>query len=118
MDEKDYEICGVKSVNYKWINRFIKKLKKKINLEEVILFGSRAREEHITYSDYDIVVVSEEFKNMPPFERASFVLSFWDGDRPLEPLCYTKEEFEKSKSIILQEIKKYGKILYKKFWDM
>jgi predicted nucleotidyltransferase len=114
MDEKDYEICGVKPVDYKWINDFIKNLNKKINLKKIILFGSRARNEHITYSDYDVVIISDDFKDMKPFERMSFILKFWDGKRALEPLCYTEKEFEKNKSIIGEEIKKYGKILYEK----
>lgn len=109
MDEKNYEICGVKSVNNKWIKNFTKNLKKKIKLNKLILFGSRARNEHITYSDYDIVVISDDFKEMPPFERVSFVLKFWEGDRALEPLCYTPKEFKNNKSLIIEEIKKDGK---------
>lgn len=114
MDEKDYEICGVKPVNYKWVNNLIKNLNKKLSLKKIILFGSRARDEHITYSDYDVVIISDDFRNMKPFNRVSFILKFWNGDRTLEPLCYTEEEFEKNKSIVVEEIKKDGKVLYEK----
>ena len=95
------------------IDEFICKIKKKFNPQKIILFGSRARGEHLEGSDYDIIIVSEAFKGMSFLRRLEMVYEFWDGERRMDVLCYTPEEFEKKKrqlSIVKKAVEE-GKML-------
>ena len=75
---------------------FVKRVKRKLPDAKVILFGSRARENALKTSDYDFIVVSESFKNVPFFERPLMLYELWDGGA-IDLLCYTPDEFEKKK---------------------
>jgi len=81
------------------IDNFISKIKKKYNPEKIILFGSRARGEHLEGSDYDILIVSSKFKHVPFLKRMELIYELWDGDR-LDVICYTPDEFEKKRKQI------------------
>ena len=83
-----------------WLMRVYSVLKEHFKDVRVILFGSRARGDNLRDSDYDLIVVSESFRNTPFVERSSIVLEIlWEnGIRDdIEVLCYTPEEFEKKK---------------------
>ncbi len=43
------------------INDFIYQVKKNFSPQLILLFGSRAREEHLKESDYDFIIVSSKF---------------------------------------------------------
>lgn len=73
--------------------QFLKRLKRKVSPSRVLLFGSRASGEHLLTSDVDLLIVSEAFDGMPWRNRVQLVLSLWEGDLTLEPLCYTESEF-------------------------
>lgn len=89
---------------------FVNRLKSKINVHKVIFFGSRAKGEHLKHSDYDFIIVSDDFKGMPFVERISFIYRLFNTPYPIEPLCYTIEEFERKKNqiCIVQEAVKTG----------
>lgn len=69
-------------------------------LERAILFGSRARGDELVASDYDLILVSEAFSGMGFGERIERIFELWHLPEPLQPLCYTPEEFERKKSEI------------------
>lgn len=96
-----------------WLNVFVKKIRKKYKPEKVILFGSRARNEHLLTSDVDIIIVSKKFQGVNWLDRISAVIKDWHGLVNLEPLCYTPKEFQtKIKEIgIVKEALKEGKEL-------
>lgn len=73
---------------------FIERVREEFRPQRIILFGSRARDDHLLESDYDLVLVSEAFRGVPWLERAPRVLALWDLKRGLEVLAYTPEEFE------------------------
>ncbi|MBI2901370.1 MAG: nucleotidyltransferase domain-containing protein [Planctomycetes bacterium] len=75
---------------------------------EVYLFGSRARGDHTTWSDYDLCVISRSFEDMAPWDRATMVLRGWKGHRPCEPVCYTPREFATSDYSLPQSIRSEG----------
>ncbi len=106
------ELCGVPAVQTEWIDSLVSKLQQVINLNELILFGSRARGEHITCSDYDICVVSDDFTGVKLDERMELVLKMWSGQRALEPLCYTKDEFAQIEDTLIGQVIRQGKRLY------
>ena len=95
------------------IKEFVRSLKKKIQVEAVILFGSRATATNLKDSDYDFIIVSQHFENMPFTDRIREMYEFWNADVPIEPLCYTPEEFKKKKNeiSIVREAVKQGIII-------
>ena len=44
------------------IREFVRQINKKFSPEKIILFGSRAKKDHLKDSDYDIIVVSKKFQ--------------------------------------------------------
>ena len=79
------------------LKKFIRKVNKKFKLEQVILFGSRARGDYLINSDVDLILVSKDFENLPFRKRMVEVIGDWDAYLDLEVLCYTPEEFNRKK---------------------
>jgi predicted nucleotidyltransferase len=102
------EVCGLKSVEDKWVQPFIKRLKERYSLQSVILFGSRAQNRNNSWSDYDIFIESDDFKGMKPWERMESVMELWQGDRPIEPICLTSEELLSNNSFFIRSILETG----------
>lgn len=74
---------------------FLSRVQERLRPEKVILFGSRATDDHREDSDFDIVVVSKEFRGVPWVKRAPMVIRLWDIPLDLEAICLTPEEFRK-----------------------
>lgn len=72
-------------------------IRAKFTPEKILLFGSRARGDHLIESDIDILIVSDKFEGMGWRERIITAFSDWNKQQMLEPLCYTPAEFEKKK---------------------
>ena len=83
------------------IDDFLQKARKKYNISQAIFFGSRARGEHFKDSDYDIILVSDDFRDIFFSQRSALMYDFWQHwPLEIEPLCYTREEFEAKKKQI------------------
>lgn len=83
------------------IKGFVRKAREKYKLERAIFFGSRARGDGLKSSDYDIILVSPDFKGIFFSARIARMYEFWDYyPLDIEPLCYTPEEFEMKKKQI------------------
>jgi hypothetical protein len=80
------------------IAAFIDRIKEKYFISEVILFGSRARDEYLLSSDVDLIIVSPDFEGVYFLNRIVMMLELWEGEVPLEPLCYTPSEFSSMKN--------------------
>ena len=78
----------------------LKYIKEKFAPEKIILFGSRARGDHLIERDIDILIVSAKFKGMNWRERIIEAFGEWDKKQMLEPLCYTPKDFEAKKKLI------------------
>lgn len=79
----------------KKIKDFVNRVRKKYSIDKAIFFGSRARGDYFNNSDYDIILVSNDFKGVFFTERISRLYSFWKYyPLDIEPICYTPEEFE------------------------
>lgn len=76
---------------------FGRKIRKKFNVKSLILFGSRARGDNFEHSDYDFIIVSNDFKDKKFVLRASDFYDYWSKKQDLEIICYTPEEFERKK---------------------
>ena len=88
------KVCNIDIGKSKEIFEELKKLAEKIKKDfkaEVYLFGSFAKGEITEASDIDLLIIGNFKEKMP--ERISEILKL--TDLPVEPLCYTKEEFER-----------------------
>ncbi len=81
----------------KELRKFLSKLRKKYADIRVYLFGSRARGDWKIYSDYDMLIISDGFKEKKFFERVRELMDLWNKKEALECFPYTKEEFKKLK---------------------
>lgn len=54
--------------------RLLRCLQDRVDVEALVLFGSRAREDAFARSDWDVVVVSPDFRGLNPVERGERVL--------------------------------------------
>lgn len=82
-------------------------LQKRIVVEKLYLFGSRARGTFHNDSDYDVAVVSPSFEKMTFDERQHLVRTIVRsvlGVVPLDVICYTPEEFRKGRTAFLPSI--------------
>ncbi|MFW6026463.1 MAG: nucleotidyltransferase domain-containing protein, partial [Candidatus Woesearchaeota archaeon] len=90
----------VKAEN-KIINNFANKVKKDFPDAKIILFGSRAKGNALKESDYDIVVISNLFKETKMIKRISTLSKYWERDEiPVDILAYTYGEFEEWSSYL------------------
>ncbi len=77
--------------------RFKRNLGKNINVSHMVLFGSRAKGTFSEESDFDFLVVSDDFRQTPKHKRGTKLYSTWKEDYPLELVCLIKEELERKK---------------------
>ncbi|HII39553.1 TPA: nucleotidyltransferase domain-containing protein [Candidatus Micrarchaeota archaeon] len=75
---------------------------------KVVLFGSRARGNFFDDSDYDFIVVSKAFDNVPELDRYALARKQWQTHAPVDILCYAPKEAKRaithSQSIFAQAI--------------
>ena len=78
--------------------------------EKVLVFGSRVRGRAHADSDIDTIIIAEAFRGIPFVNRAAFVMRSAKFDRHVAYLCYTPDEYERTKnrSIILRDAAAYA----------
>ena len=82
-----------------------------IKVKKIILYGSHAKGKAGEHSDIDLIVVSDDFKDMDIWERMCLLGCARMGiKRPMEILGFTQDEFEAEQkgSFIVDEIKSKG----------
>lgn len=85
------------------LERFARKLSTEIGASRVLLFGSRARDQAQTDSDYDLIIVSDQFSGVDPLRRGIGLRPLWyetGGDGPMDLICLTPEEFSEAQGRI------------------
>jgi len=80
--------------------KFRESLMKKVDVNKMILFGSRARGDFREDSDFDLIIVSDDFEGKKSFRRAIGFYEYWDIDSPVDFICLTNEELEKKRKEI------------------
>ncbi|MBI3035604.1 nucleotidyltransferase domain-containing protein [Candidatus Woesearchaeota archaeon] len=92
------------------LKQFKERLSRDIPIEKMYLFGSRAAGKPNRWSDFDLLIVSPEFRKKKFRYRALGFWKYWDLDYPVDFLCYTPEEFSKLKKqiTIVREAVKEG----------
>ncbi|MBI4044385.1 MAG: nucleotidyltransferase domain-containing protein [Candidatus Diapherotrites archaeon] len=92
--------------------KFAAAVRKKFAVKKIVLFGSRARGDNFLESDFDFLVVSDDFKGTLFPQRMAEMLKYWNEKTDAETFCYTVEEFErKKKDGIVRKAIEEGKIL-------
>ncbi len=96
------------------LRAYLDSVKASINVDKIILFGSRARGDALKESDIDLMVVSKDFEGVPFVRRLELLALMWRFPKGLEALGYTPREYEElSQGItIVSEARKYGKVIY------
>ena len=79
----------------KKLTAFKIRLSKRINVQELILFGSIAAGTAKKDSDIDLIIVSKSFQGKKFRYRPLEVYGSWDMTSPVDFICYTPEEFNK-----------------------
>lgn len=90
-----------KTNNLKLVQAFKRILvgKGRTKIDQLILFGSRAKGTFSRYSDFDMILVSPDFEGVPWYKRATKLYLLWKEDYPIELLCYTPEEIARKKDV-------------------
>ncbi len=87
-----------KEKNLKVVKAFKKIVSNTINIKKLILFGSRARGDFREDSDFDLIVVSDDFERAKSYKRAPELYRAWDSYKySVDFVCLTSKEFEKMK---------------------
>lgn len=68
-------------------------------LTEVIVFGSRVREDYGPESDVDVLIVSLDFEDVKPYKRPKPFYRHWNYETLPDPeyICLTPAEFEEQR---------------------
>lgn len=87
-----------------------------IELEEIIILGSRAREDYTKGRDVDILLVSKDFEGLKWYKRHAIFYRKWDYEKLVEPefICLTPREFKEKKEMsphIVREAVEKGIVL-------
>jgi len=83
-------ICPVQAQ----LEAYLDELRRHLDLEAAVVFGSRARNDHWEKSDIDLLVVSPSFADWPASQRTDLLLDCWGGIPALEPFGVTPQELE------------------------
>ena|GEM_PF-553482 len=83
-------------------------------VDELYLFGSRARGDFSLYSDIDLVVVSDDWRGLPMNRRLSILYRLWGYDYDVTFYPLTRDELIKwiDRSIVLRDASKYWIKIY------
>jgi len=90
-----------------------RRLQGRIRVEQMILFGSRARGDWLLTSDADVMIVSPDFVGRRFVDRSAEILRHWRGRVDLEAFCYTPAEIAERRheiGIIAQALKEGRRI--------
>jgi len=87
----------------KVIEAYIISLSKQIPIKKVVLFGSYAKGTTHKYSDVDIAIFSDYFKDMSRVDGIQFLLmSAVDYDIDIEPQPFTMEDYEEPVGLVTE----------------
>lgn len=101
----------------KIVDGFAKRLSKNFSVKNLVLFGSLANNTHLNDSDYDFLIVSNDFEKVDFLDRIPLVMRKTKSLFPADFLCYTEKEFdgEKKQIGIVSEALKTGQRERNKF---
>jgi len=85
-----------------WLEKFRKEalplIIQHFHPDRVLVFGSRARGTAHEESDIDIIIIAEQFREIPFLQRMPLLLKLIPFPKHIDYLCYTPEEFGRIKN--------------------
>lgn len=98
----------------RWLDQAVGRLRRELDPELILLFGSRARGTQTRRSDLDLLVVMRtELPALARIERVLRLLA--DSPWPVEVIVYTPEELRRmSHTPFLRRVLREGKLLYER----
>jgi len=92
------------------LKQLLEDIRKLYRDAKIYLFGSRARGDFDKDSDYDLIIVSKEFKKTPFVNRGGTIWRNTDAALAADMLCYTPDEFEKVRktSIVIKDAMRHA----------
>ncbi len=96
------------------LDKIVRAIKRTVDIEKIILFGSYAKENQKTESDIDICIITDGKKNIQTLWKIREAI-FDISTHPIDLLLFNSDEFkerEKSKTSMEHEIKQTGILLY------
>jgi predicted nucleotidyltransferase len=95
--------------NIKTVKTFMSRVKKSLSPSHVVLFGSYGTDSFNEYSDIDVVVVSDMFRNVDPYERFSQLHAMVSDLSPeIQAFGVTTDEWENTHIPTLLDAKYKG----------
>ena len=103
----------VRKADLEVVEKFKRKLLKRVKNLKIILFGSRATGNFSEDSDFDLIIVSKAFENKNIIKRCALMYEDWDYNFAVDFICYTPDEFNKKKNQIniINEALKMGVVI-------
>jgi len=91
--------------------------RKGIDAQKIVIFGSYARGVQREDSDIDIIIVSRDFRDKSIFERAELTIGIGRElvkkiKKPFDLLFYSDDEWNGSRSLIINEAKENGEVIF------
>ena len=97
------------------LDEIVSRLTRHLDPEHVYLFGSRARGDSESDSDYDILIVVSD-SDLPGYARDRIALRALRGLRvPVDVIVLTREEFDRKRGVACSlpaTVEREGKLLY------
>ena len=95
-------------------SEYVHRLNRRIRIRKAILTGSWANGSYLEDSDVDLVVVSDDFADMPLPRRLVYLQKHWKSRLPLEAFGYTNKEFQDlaKKSFYVKDAVQHGIVLF------
>ena len=106
---------GERSDYTKRLKEYMIVLQKRVTLVTMVLIGSRARNDALQSSDIDLLIISDDFQDMPYLVRLDLVTEHWAPPPSLDVFPHTTKEVQqrsKGLSLHILEALDNGEILY------
>ena len=95
------------------IQQFGRRLARRIDVDRIVLFGSRARGEALHECDIDLAVISPDFAGMHLFRRMELLAREWGLSEAADIFGYTPQEFEQASELTFAgQIRSTGKVVF------
>ncbi len=82
----------------KLINKHLQYLRKKFKPQQILLFGSRAKNKNLKTSNINLLVISDKLEDMDFRERIISLYGNWCQKQELDIIGLTETEFENRKT--------------------
>jgi hypothetical protein len=112
MDKKSHHLHRLPQVDSDFVQQICDRFAQLDRNGRIVLFGSRAKNTHKYFSDYDLLFLSDSFSSHTESERHFLILQkvrIPKSEWTIEPHCYTNQEWEsRSGSLFYNEVMSAG----------